>query len=59
MVRITAVLGLILSFGVAATSVTAEKLAKQQFGNQLVVGPRLSTVSAFQTIFVHAVELFH
>lgn len=32
MVRLTAVLGLILSFGVAATSVTAEKLAKQQFG---------------------------
>jgi penicillin-insensitive murein endopeptidase len=32
MVRLTAVLCLILSFGVAATSVTAEKLAKQQFG---------------------------
>ncbi|MEP2029632.1 MAG: penicillin-insensitive murein endopeptidase [Paracoccaceae bacterium] len=32
MVRLAAILGLILSFGVAATSVSAQKLAKQQFG---------------------------
>jgi penicillin-insensitive murein endopeptidase len=32
MVRFTAILGLILSFGIAGTPVTAEKLAKQQFG---------------------------
>lgn len=34
MVRFTAILGLILSFGVAGTSVTAQKLAKQEFGSK-------------------------